>query len=167
VWCTSAKPHSVTRMLSAPHVAQTSVRQVAAIRLNILRSEMPAYFGPAAQEIFASLAAQQVQPVGALFAHHFQMPPDRFDFELGIEVANPISAAGRVVASTLPALRVAHAIYTGPYAGLPNAWPAFRQWIASQGLKHAENLWELYAVGPQSTSNPAEYQTELFQPLVD
>jgi len=39
-------------------------------------------FGPAVGELMATLTAQGVEPVGAVFAHHLKMSPDTFDFEL-------------------------------------------------------------------------------------
>ena len=37
--------------------------------------------------------------------------------------------------------------------------------IKANGHEQAENLWELYSVGPQSTPDPASWRTELNRPL--
>lgn len=151
--------------LDPPQILDVAAQPAAVIHLNIARSEMPQMFGPAAGELFTTLAAQGVEPVGAIFAHHFKMPPGRFDFELGIKVAAPVTAAGRVKPGELPAARVARTVYTGPYEGLPDAWNAFMGWIEAAGHTPAEDLWELYSVGPQSTPDPAGWRTELTRPL--
>ncbi len=82
-------------------------------------------FGPAVGELMAALAAQGVEPVGAVFAHHLKMSPDIFDFELGVKVSSPVKAAGRVKPGQLPAVKVARTVYSGPYEGLPSAWDEF------------------------------------------
>ena len=74
-----------------------------------------------------TLAAQGVEPVGAVFAHHLKMTPDTFDFELGVKVAAPVKATGRVKPGELPAVKVARTVYSGPYEGLPSAWVEFDQ----------------------------------------
>lgn len=122
-------------------------------------------FGPAVAEVLAALAAQHVEPVGAVFAHHLKMSPGVFDFELGVKVSAPVKALGRVKPGQLPAAEVALTIYSGPYEGLPAAWGEFDAWMKANGHEQAENLWELYSIGPQSTSDPAGWRTELNRPL--
>jgi effector-binding domain-containing protein len=152
-------------MLSTPEIVQTSVQDAAVIRLTIPRSEMARQFGPAVGELMSALAAQGVKPVGAVFAHHLKMTPESFDFELGVGIAAPVKAIGRVQSGRLPAARVARTIYSGPYEGLPLAWGEFNAWMKANGHEPAEDLWELYSVGPQSTPEPAGWRTELNRPL--
>jgi effector-binding domain-containing protein len=152
-------------MLSAPQIIQTTAQTAAVIHLTIPRGEMMKMFGPAVDELMAALAAQGVEPVGAVFAHHLKMSPDVFDFELGVKVSAPVKAAGRVKPGELPAAKVAHAVYSGPYEGLPTAWGEFDKWIKTNGHEQAADLWELYSVGPQTTPDPAGWRTELNRPL--
>ena len=154
-------------MLSTPEIIHTSVQEAAVIRLTIPRSEMPKQFGPAVGELMAALAAQKVEPVGAVFAHHLKMTADTFDFELGVRIAAPVKTTGRVQPGQLPAAKVARAVYSGPYEGLHSAWSEFNKWMKANGHKHAEDLWELYSVGPQSTPDPASWRTELNRPLAE
>ena len=154
-------------MLSTPQIITTDAQDAAVIRLTIRRDEMMKVFGPAVSELLLALAAQGVEPVGAVFAHHFRMSPGMFDFELGIKVSAPVKEAGRVKPGQLPAVKVARAVYSGPYEGLPSAWDAFNAWMKENDLTQAEDLWELYAVGPQSTPDPANWRTELNRPLVN
>jgi effector-binding domain-containing protein len=154
-------------MLAAPEIIMTNVQEAAVIRLTIPRSEMMKVFGPAVGELMAALAAQGVDSVGAVFAHHLKMSPDTFDFELGVKVSAPVKAAGRVKPGQLPAVKVARTVYSGPYEGLPSAWGEFDKWMRANGHEQAENLWEVYSVGPQSSPDPANWRTELNRPLVD
>jgi effector-binding domain-containing protein len=154
-------------MLAAPEIIMTNVQEAAVIRLTIPRSEMMKVFGPAVGELMAALAAQGVEPVGAVFAHHLKMSPDIFDFELGVQVSAPVKATGRVKPGQLPAGKVARAVYRGPYEGLPSAWGEFDKWMRANGHEQAENLWEVYSVGPQSSPDPANWRTELNRPLAN
>ena len=90
-----------------------------------------------------------------------------FDFELGVKVSAPVRANGRVKRGELPAARVARTIYSGSYEGLPAAWGEFTKWMEANGLKQAEDLWEVYSVGPQSSPDAADWRTELNRPLRD
>ena len=153
-------------MIAPPHIVQTLAQTAAVIHLTVPRTEMMKVFGPAVGELAAVLAVQGVEPVGAIFAHHLSMSGDTFDFNVGVRVAAPIAASGRVVMGALPAAQVARTIYTGPYEGLPSAWRAFSAWIEANGHTPAGDLWEVYAVGPQETSDPASWQTELNRPLL-
>jgi effector-binding domain-containing protein len=152
-------------MISTPQIIQTEAHEAAVIRLTIPRSEMMKVFGPAVGELMAVLASQGVEPVGAVFAHHLKMPPDAFDFELGVKVAAPVKATGRVRPGQLPAAKVARTVYSGPYEGLPAAWGEFVTWMKANGHEQAENLWEVYSIGPQSTPDSANWRTELNRPL--
>src|SRR4051794_36477147 len=153
-------------MLSSPEIVQARAEQAAAIRLTIPRSEMMKQFGPAVSELMSTLAAQGIEPVGAVFAHHLKMSADTFDFELGVRTASPVQPVGRVQASELPAAKVARTVYSGPYEGLPSAWGEFTDWIKTNGHRQAEDLWEVYTTGPQSSPDPASWRTELNRPLL-
>ena len=154
-------------MLATSQIDQTNLQEAAVIRLTIPRSEMMKVFGPAVGELMTALAAQGVEPVGAVFAHHLTMSPDTFDFELGVKVSSPVTAAGRVKPGQLPAAKVARTVYSGPYEGLPSAWGEFNTWMKANDHVQAEDLWELYSVGPQSNPDPANWRTELSRPLAD
>ena len=152
-------------MLATPQIIKTDAQQAAVIHLTVPRSEMMKTFGPAIGELMSALAAQGVEPVGAVFAHHLKMSPDNFDFELGVKVAAPVKPAGRVKPGQLPAAKVARTVYSGPYEGLPAAWGEFNKWMNANGHAQAGNLWEVYSVGPQSSPDPANWRTELNRPL--
>ena len=153
-------------MIPTPQILQTKAEAAAVIHLAIPRSEMKRVFGPAAGELMAELAKQGVEPIGAVFAHHLKMSTQAFDFELGVRVSAPVKPAGRVKPGELPAARVARTIHIGPYEGLPSAWGEFTTWLNANGLKPAEDLWELYSIGPQSTPDPADWRTELNRRLM-
>jgi effector-binding domain-containing protein len=153
-------------MLDRPGITQTVARTTAVIRLTIPRAEIRSVMGPGIAELMAAVAAQGVAPAGPIFSHHFRMDPDTFDCEIGVPVAAPISAAGRVKPGQLPAATVARTVYHGPYEGLAAAWGVFMDWIKAEGHAPAPDLWECYVSGPESGPDPATWRTELNRPLV-
>ena len=137
-------------MLDKPQIVQTNAQLAAVIRLTIPREEIRNVMGPGIGELMAAVAAQGMAPA---------------DFEIGVPVTAPVSAAGRVKAGRLPAATVARTVYHGPYEDLGAAWAEFGAWIAAEGHTPAPDLWECYVAGPESSPDPAAWRTELNRPL--
>jgi effector-binding domain-containing protein len=152
-------------MIDTPHITQTAAQQAAIIHLTIPREEIRNVMGPGLSEVMAAIAAQGVAPAGPWFTHHLRMDPDTFDFEIGVPVTAPVSAAGRVKAGQLPATAVARTVFHGDYEGLGAAWGEFDAWIAAEGHTPGPDLWECYVAGPESNPDPATWRTELNRPL--
>jgi effector-binding domain-containing protein len=152
-------------MLETPQITQTAAQQVARIHLTIPRSEIQHVMGPGIQEVMSTLAAQGIQPAGPWLTHHLRMDPATFDFEICVPVSRPVTPAGRVKPGELPAAKVARTVYRGGYEGLGAAWGEFMGWISANGHTPREDLWEIYVAGPESSSNPADWRTELNRPL--
>ena len=153
-------------MIDTPQILQTIPKLTALIHLTLSREEMPKVFGACVGELIAGIQAQGIAPAGPVFTHHLRRPTDTFDFELCVPVATPVVAAGRVQPGEWPAMKVARTIYHGPYEGLPEAWGDFMDWMESNGLRQAEDLWECYLTGPHSDPDPTTWQTELNRPLM-
>lgn len=158
-------------MIEAPHIVETTEKTAAVVHLKVLRNELPSLVPTAIDELLKALAAQGLSPQGPMFMHHLTMSAEIFDVEVGYPVARTISPTGRVKPSRLPAAKVARTIYQGPYEGLYGAWDAFGKRLENDGLvdrtrvKRAGTLWESYLVGPESTSDPNQWLTELNRPL--
>ena len=152
-------------MLDAPQITQTAARTTAVIRLTVPRTEIRNVMGPGHRELMAAIAAQGIAATGPWFTHHLRVPGETFDFEIGVPVAAPVAAAGRVQPGELRAATVARTVYRGPYEGLAGAWGEFIAWIETQGHTPAPDLWESYAVGPEASADPTLWRTELNRPL--
>lgn len=152
-------------MIDTPQIIQTSAAHTAVIRLSIPRQEIHQVMGPAMQEVLATVAAQGATQTGPLFSHHFRMQPEMFDLEVGVPVLVPFTPVGRVVASSLPATRAARTVYRGGYHGLATAWGTLDRWLQEHHYRAAPDLVECYARGPETSSNPDDWQTELIRPL--
>ena len=153
-------------MIDTPEIVRTDERSTAVIRLAVPRAAIRTVVGPGVAELMSAAAAQGIAVAGPWCVHHFRRPADTFDFEICVPVASPVAAAGRVTPGRVPAMTAARTTYRGPYEGLAAAWGEFRAWIAAAGRKPAEDLWECYVVGPESTPDPAGWRTELTRPLL-
>jgi effector-binding domain-containing protein len=152
-------------MIDAPSIVQTTARPSAVIHLNVPRARIQEVMGPGLAELKAAVAAQGIATTGPWFTHHLKITPDAFDFEIGVPVASPVAAAGRVRPSEWPAMKVARTVYRGPYEGLAAAWPELDAWVEANGHKPGPDLWECYLAGPESGSDPAAWRTELSRPI--
>jgi effector-binding domain-containing protein len=152
-------------MIETPRIVRTEQQFTAVIHLTIPRSEIRNVMGPGIADLMATVSAQGLAPAGPFFSHHFRMDPELFDFEIGVPVHEPISAAGRVRPGQRPPTTVARTIYQGPYEGLATAWGALGRWITAQGHTPAEDFFESYVTGPETTPDAAEWRTELSRPL--
>lgn len=154
------------RMIDSPEITSVSAVQTAVIHVTIPKHEIQQVMGPGIMELMGAVSAQGIGPAGPWFSHHLKMTPDTFDFEIGVPVSAPVTPVGRVKPGSLPAARVAHATYRGPYEGLGDAWGQLMKWIEAQGLTPAADLWECYVAGPESSPDPANWRTEFYRPLV-
>ena len=154
-------------MIDTPHITNTTAQLTAMIHVTVTRSEIQSAMGPGISEVIAAAQAQGIGPAGPWFTHHLRMDPAVFDFEICVPVTAPVVAVGRVKAGQMPAVRVARTVYQGPYEGLGAAWGEFGQWVAANGHVPCQDLYECYLKGPESSPNPADWRTELSQPLTD
>jgi effector-binding domain-containing protein len=154
-------------MIENPVITQSIVQFAASVHLTVPRDAIRTVMEPGLAEVRAALGAQGLTPAGPWFTHHLRLDPKVFDFEICVPTARPIPAAGRVQPSRLPATRVARTVFHGNYEGLPGAWAEFEAWIAAREHKTAPDLWEVYMVGPESSSDPDDWRTELNRPLRD
>ncbi|HWI64726.1 MAG TPA: GyrI-like domain-containing protein [Symbiobacteriaceae bacterium] len=152
-------------MIETPQIIQSVPKAAALVRLTIPRAEIRNVMGPGLTEIREVLAAQGVAPAGPWFTHHLRFDPEIFDFEICVPVSGPVTPVGRVQLGNFPATTVARTVYHGPFEGLAGAWGEFDAWIRANGHTTAPDLWEVYLVGPESSSDPADWRTELIHAL--
>jgi effector-binding domain-containing protein len=79
--------------------------------------------------------------------------------EVGVEAAGPFAAIGRVVASTLPAGRVATTTHRGRYEDLAAAHEAVIGWCDGRGLQRTGARWEIYG---HWTADVAKQEVEIY-----
>ena len=162
-------------MIETPEIITTEAQPAAVIHVTVLRNRIREVMGPAIEEVIGAVSDQGIGPRGPVFAHHLRLSAEEFDFEVGVPVDGSVTPVGRVKSGELPAATVARTVYRGPYEGLHAAWREFGERMRSglgdgleaEGLRPGPTLWERYVVGPETSPDPADWRTELNQPLVE
>ncbi len=148
-------------MIEPPSIARRPAMRVAAVHLDIARTEMPRHFGGALAEIRAALAAQGIAAAGPIVTYHRSVTPDRFDVEVAVPTLTAVAAEGRVGPRDWPAATVAGTIYTGSLDGLHGAWGHFNAWLAAHNHATTGGVFETYLTDPKAEPDPAAYRTRL------
>jgi effector-binding domain-containing protein len=131
-------------------------RPTAVVRAATTWPEFPALWKGMLDEVWACLRAAGItRGCRNVMLYKDNVP----NVEVGVELLTPCPLDGRVVASALPAGRVAMTVHRGGYGGLGQAHQAVVQWCAAQGLRPAGPRWEVY--GPHR-DDPAELATEIY-----
>ncbi len=151
--------------MTTPTVFETSSRWFAALRLRVPRATIRQEMGPGLGRVHAALAKRGLTQTGPWMTHHLRITPEEFDFEICVPVAGPFEPTDDVTPVEWPSQRVARTEHRGAYEGLGPAWRQFMAWLAANGHTPAEDLWECYAVGPESSATPSDWVTELYRPL--
>lgn len=152
-------------MIDDPQVTQSVAQAAAVLHVTIPRSEIRNVMGRGYTEVMNAVKSQALTPSGPWFTHHLRTDPDVFDFEIGVPVAQPLAATGRVKPGLLPAVRVARAVHRGSYEGLGDSWGELMAWIEKAGHTPGPDFWEIYTVGPETNPDPGTWRTELNRPL--
>lgn len=137
-------------------VVTVEARPTAVVAATTTWQEYPTLWGQLLGEVWTCLRAGGVDrgcPNVMLYLD------DTPRVEVGVELRRPCPLTGRVVASTLPAGRVATTVHCGPYAGLDAAHRAVLDWCAEHVHTPTRARWEIY--GPHR-DDPAELRTEVF-----
>jgi effector-binding domain-containing protein len=153
-------------MIEAPTIVTTTPQNTAKIHLIVSWDDIKTVMGPTIQEVYQAIGAQGVAPEGPWFTHHLRRPTDTFDFEASVPVASPIQPAGRVQPGQWPSMKVVRTVYHGGYDALGEAWGEFIGWIEEQSIRTADDLWEVYLVGPDAPDDASTYCMQLNRQLL-
>ncbi len=140
-------------------VTTVSARPTAVVPATTTWREFPALWKGLLDEVWACLRAAGIERGCRNVMLYLDGVPH---VEIGVELLRPCPLTGRVVASTLPAGRVAATVHRGPYQGLAAAHQAVVQWCAARGEQLAGPRWEIY--GPHR-ADPAALETEVYHLL--
>ncbi len=151
--------------IDTPEILTSEAIQVAKLYLNVPTAEIRQHMGDGLARVRAAIAAQGLTANGPWLTHHYKIPDDMFDYEICIPVTG-FKDDGDVKAGEIPSTRVARTVYHGDYAQLGAGWGEFLAWLKTQNLTGAGDFWEVYAIDPSGSANPADWQTQLNVPLV-
>ena len=154
-------------MIEPLRILQTTPQLTASIPLRVPREEIRNVMGPGLAELKTAVAAQKVAVTGPWFTHHFRNPGEVFDFEICLPVATPVAPADRVKPGQWSAMKIVQTTYHGGYEGLGSSWGEFIGVIKAAGHKTADGLYESYAIGPETSPDPAAWRTVLSKGLLE
>ncbi len=146
-------------------VVDRDVQPVASIRTKIAPDQITATLSVAFPEVLAHLNALGVRTTGAPFTRYHAFGADTVDLEIGIPVAAPFEAKGRVVNSELPAGKTIVVWHLGPYDKLGPAHEALVAHATKEKWKPRGGAWEVYWTDPGMVTDPARWRTQLFLPV--
>lgn len=161
-------PVEGVRLFTVPAVP-TAVVRAKAVPMATIGEFFDSAFGAA----FPALFATGVSPIAAAFALYTRVtegPEAEADLEIGFPLARPLDVHAedpvevdgmRVVASELPACRLAVTSHLGPYDDLGRAWGAFMGGITATDHTPAVPFWECYVTEPSPDVDPATLRTDL------
>ena len=132
----------------------------AVLRLRANMSDLPKVIPQACGDVWKVIRAQQVTGAGRHVSLYLD---DQVNLEVGVELEHPFAGHENVVASKLPAGRVATTTHLGPYPQLHLAHQAIRDWCAAQGHTPTGVNWEIYGHWQDAwNNNPSAIQTDVF-----
>jgi effector-binding domain-containing protein len=149
-----------------PHFETRQAQPYAGIRETTAPDGIPAVVDRGFPDLFGWLAERGLEPAAAPFIR-YHTTGDELDLELGVPVAAPVEAAGRVAPGTLPAGRWATVLHAGPYDGLRDAWDRFGDALRAQDVAADRDgdafrgFVEHYLTDPSSEPDSAKWETEL------
>ncbi len=148
---------------SAPEPTLVEVEEVptAVIRGVIDMTAIAAFFDSTYTRLAAVLSGQGIAITGPAFALYHGAPGATADIEAGFPTVAPVESDGDVVASRLPAGRVARLVHEGSFDQLGSSWGRLGEWIAAAGLTPGRDIWEVYVTEPSPDMDPADLRTEL------
>ncbi|HVZ28981.1 MAG TPA: GyrI-like domain-containing protein, partial [Asticcacaulis sp.] len=148
-------------MIDTPETVLLPAQKTAMIRLTVPSSEIRKHMGEGLTELRKVLADQGITPAGAWFTHHFKVPDETFDFEICLPVDKDVASQGRVQPGEIRSTRVVRTTCHGNYDRLGAGWGEFMGWVKEQNLNTAGDFWEIYAVNPDDSADPADWRTQL------
>lgn len=129
------------------------------IKTKAKKAEIGIALGKVYPKVFAFLNANKIAP-SAPIALYTTADGENFEIEAGVVVPDGTKGEGEIVASELPAGKVAATIHTGPYENLPKTYAAVMEWLKTKEQKMAGPAWEVYVSDPGKTK-PEELKTEV------
>jgi effector-binding domain-containing protein len=137
-------------------VGEVAARPTAVVQATTTWREFPTLWGRLSAEVWDCLRAGGIRRGCPNVMLYLDDVPN---VEVGVELTQACTLTGRVVASSLPAGRVAMTIHRGSYADLGTAHKAVVDWCSAHKLRTTGARWEIY--GPHH-EDPAEVWTEVY-----
>jgi effector-binding domain-containing protein len=155
-----------------PRIEERTARDYAGIQATVPMTGISAAIDEAFPELFGWLARTGAVPAAPPFLRFLVIDMEALlQIELGVPVAAPMTASGRVRPGVLPAGRYVVLRHIGPYDGLIDANAALQQWAHDNGLEFdmrdtpEGSVWgsrfEEYITDPSAEPDPSKWETDV------
>lgn len=115
-------------------------------------------------ELMQFISANKLQPRKFLAWYYAIQPP--WPIDVAVETNRiPTQFNGRVKSRMLPGGEVIIAHMWGPYDQVGQAYEQIQKWLKENSRKAKGSPFEVYINDPNMVKNPAEIQTDVYQPL--
>ena len=142
-------------------------RPIASIRVTIPEDQISSQLAVILPEVWGHLTKVGAAMDGPPLTRVWEHKDGEIDLEAGIPVKKAIEATDRILASTLPAGRVATTWHIGSYHELERTYTRLERWIDEQGHTKRAGHWEIYWTDPGIEPDPAKWRTQVFWPIGD
>jgi len=131
------------------------------------RSDLVVWLQGALGELYATIAAQGLQPSGpsgGLFASEL-FHYERGEVTMFIPLAGTMPTIGRVAPLVVPAAEVAVTVHEGSFTNLDDTYGALGVYVAMHALGVVGPVREYYLVDARATSDATQWRTQLAWPI--
>ena len=159
-------------MSHEPQIQARAAQHYAAIPATVAMDGISAAVDDAFPELFGWLAGRGIAPAGPPLIRYLVIDmAGELHIELGVPVAAPVTASGRIQPGVLPEGRYAVLRHTGPYDGLVASNAALLHWAQEKGIQF--DTWdtpqgaawrcraEHYLTNPAEEPDPAKLETDV------
>jgi len=159
-------------MSHEPQIQARAAQHYAGIPATVAMSRISAAVDEAFPELFGWLAGQGIAPAGPPLIRYLIVDMlGELQIELGVPVATPVTASGRVRPGSLPEGKYLVLRHTGHYDGLVASNAALQQWAREHQVEldtwdTAEgSAWrsraEHYLTNPATEPDPAKWEVDV------
>ena len=132
-----------------------------AIRTKVKMEEISTKLPPLIPEIYGWLQKQNITPAGPVFFNYLDFENGLLTAEVGVPVQAKQQGDNKVQAGSFPAGNYTVFTHMGHYNGIPQAHQEIELWAKENGVKLQNPCLEFYPTDPETTPNPADWQTDI------
>jgi len=145
---------------------EVKAQHAVAIKATVMMEEMNRKMSELFQKIGATTGKYKMETAGSpMSIWHTWNPDGESVMECAIPVKKPGKLLGEVKMIKTYEGKVVSAIHYGPYETSGQTWEALDKKINEMGYAVNGSPWEVYLKGHESTTDPAEYVTEIYYPV--
>jgi effector-binding domain-containing protein len=161
----SGEEQALERDPGVVELHDVAAHDTAVIRVSTTVDGLKTEIGDALHEIELLTRRAGVGVSGPPFVRYLDWTDRHLVAEIGMPVARPMPAAGRVEPSELPGGRVASVIHLGPYETIATTYQLMTARLEELGLRATGPMWEIYWTDPDRFVQPETWRTEVVYPV--